>query len=256
MKLRSDKGIFREIKSLGASAGKSAILYLLVAIFFFVAGPAGTPLARLTLSRMKKDLVPEEVDIVSLGPLDAFSAHIFISLALAAASLLPFGLFFFYRYLRPALLPRERITIASVLGAAGILFLAGSMFAYAFVIPSTFRLLYSFAGKSGFVSLFDVSRFVSSSFGLMAATGALFTLPVVMILLSGFGIVSRAFWIRAWKHALVAILIFTAVITPDGSGITMAVLALPLGLLYLAGGAISFLWRGGMRRGTMDAITR
>ena len=43
------------------------------------------------------------------------------------------------------------------------------------------------------------------------------------------------FWRRNLRYAIVAIVIFGAVITPDGSGVTMWFIAGPMMALYLAG---------------------
>ena len=69
----------------------------------------------------------------------------------------------------------------------------------------------------------------------LLAFGASFQLPVIMYALTVSGIVAPNFWKENARYALVIIIIFGAVITPDGSGITMWFVAAPMLALY--GGA-------------------
>jgi sec-independent protein translocase protein TatC len=81
--------------------------------------------------------------------------------------------------------------------------------------------------------------FVSLIFMLMGVSGLMFLMPVAMVLSSFFGIIKPAFWQKYWRHAVFAFVLITAVITPDGSGITMAMLTVPLCLLYVGGMLVS-----------------
>src|SRR2546427_173649 len=67
------------------------------------------------------------------------------------------------------------------------------------------------------------------------AFGLAFQLPVLMYGLSALGIVRSDFWKKYWRFAAIAIFLFGAIITPDGSGITMFLVALPMLALYVVG---------------------
>ena len=67
------------------------------------------------------------------------------------------------------------------------------------------------------------------------AFGLAFELPVVMYGLSYLGIVTADFWKKNWRIAAIAIFVFGAVITPDGSGVTMMLVAVPMLFLYVGG---------------------
>jgi sec-independent protein translocase protein TatC len=69
----------------------------------------------------------------------------------------------------------------------------------------------------------------------MMAVGIMFLLPVFMVFLSFLGIVKPCFWKNNWRYALLIFLIFSAIITPDGTGITMIMLSAPLAGLYFLG---------------------
>src|SRR5207302_106559 len=67
------------------------------------------------------------------------------------------------------------------------------------------------------------------------AFGIAFQLPVLMYGLTVLGIVPANFWKKYWRFATIAIVVFGAIITPDGSGITMFLVALPMLALYAGG---------------------
>jgi sec-independent protein translocase protein TatC len=65
--------------------------------------------------------------------------------------------------------------------------------------------------------------------------GIAFELPVVMYAISQTGITDATFWRRNFRYSVLIFVIFGAVITPDGSGITMWLMTGPMIGLYLAG---------------------
>ena len=84
----------------------------------------------------------------------------------------------------------------------------------------------------GAAPFFAIGEFVYSVLGLMLAVGIMFLLPIFMSILSWVGLIEAGFWKNNWKYAFLVFLIFSAIITPDGTGITMAILAIPLVGLY------------------------
>jgi len=95
--------------------------------------------------------------------------------------------------------------------------------------------LYPFATTLGAVPFFGIDEFIYYVFGLMVAVGVMFLLPIFMVLLSYIGLVEPAFWKSKWRYALLFFLVLSAIITPDGTGVTMIMLFLPLVALYLFG---------------------
>jgi sec-independent protein translocase protein TatC len=62
-----------------------------------------------------------------------------------------------------------------------------------------------------------------------------FELPVIMYAISLTGIVDSKFRRNNFRYAIIILIIFGALITPDGSGITMWVIALPMISIYFIG---------------------
>jgi len=188
---------------------------------------------------LESKLVPVGVELIVTNPFAAFIAQVKISFLIAFMLGLPFLIYALARYLAPALYGHERSILFKVTVPSFVLFIIGAVFAYAVVIPPTFRFLYEYASNFGVVPFFSVNEFISIIFGLAIMTGVLFLLPVFMYILSRLGIVEGGFWSRNWRYALVTFLIFSAIITPDGSGVSMVLLTLPMAGLYAVGIGVS-----------------
>ena len=64
------------------------------------------------------------------------------------------------------------------------------------------------------------------------AMGIVFELPVLSWLLGRMGLISSGFMRRYRKHAIVAILIIAAIITPTSDIFTLLLVSIPMYLLY------------------------
>jgi len=184
---------------------------------------------------IQQNLLPPQVKIVVLNPLNAFLAQIMIALSLSFIFTSPILLYGLTKFISPALYEKEKKIILKVVGFSSILFILGCLFSYFILAPSTFKILYSFATVLEASPLFTAYEFVNLTFILVIAVGIMFQLPIFMVLLSNLGLVSSDFWKNNYKYIFLFFLIFSAIITPDGTGVTMLLLFLPLAGLYFLG---------------------
>jgi sec-independent protein translocase protein TatC len=184
---------------------------------------------------MKQQLVPEQVQLIQTAPGQAFFAQIYI----AALAGIVFGMPIIIRemtgFIKPALKEREiNVSRAVALPALG-LFIAGCLFSYILVIPYILDFLYKYGEAAGIVTFLNIMDFVSFVIQFLLAFGLSFQLPLIMYAVTASGIIDASFWKKNIRYAIVIIVIFGAVITPDGSGITMWFIAGPMFGLYVAG---------------------
>lgn len=196
-------------------------------------------LASMFFDLIRRDLLPEGVKLIAVSPVSAFVSQVTVSLLLAFILTFPFFLFKLSGYLSPALHDSEKKSATKIFIPSIILFFTGALFAYFSLIPETFRVLYSFNAIIGAEPFFSVSDFIGWVFLLMFATGIMFLLPVFMYLLGRLGLIRHNFWRENWRASLVVFLIVSAVITPDGSGVTMLLLSAPMMALYGLGMTLS-----------------
>ena len=114
-------------------------------------------------------------------------------------------------------------------------FVSGCIFAYTLVIPYILDFLYKYGESAGLVTFLNIMDFVSFILQFLLAFGISFQLPLIMYAISQSGMTDTKFWRKNIRYAIVAIVIFGAIITPDGSGVTMWFIAGPMIGLYLAG---------------------
>jgi sec-independent protein translocase protein TatC len=95
--------------------------------------------------------------------------------------------------------------------------------------------LYRYGESAGLITFLNVIDFVTFVLQFLLAFGLSFQLPLVMYAITASGMIDSDFWRKNIRYAIVIIVIFGAVITPDGSGVTMWFIAGPMIGLYLAG---------------------
>ncbi len=222
--------ILKELDEIRKSIFPLIILFLASFIIFFSTGISGK-----FFEIIHRDLLPKEMQLIVTNPLNALLIQIEISLFLAFIVSLPFLLYKVIAYISPALYKHEKKTIIKAVLPTALLFVLGALFAYFLLIPYTLRIMNLYVSSSGALSFFEINEFVSMVIALTLATGFMFLLPVFMKILNSLGIVDKPFWIKNFKYALIIFLIFSAIITPDGTGITMLMLSIPLTLLYFLG---------------------
>ena len=242
--------LFDELKELGKSILLWFYFFVGLAVFFFGFGlkqieilgrsfflplPTIYSFASQFFRYLQENLLPSQVKVIVLNPLNAFLAQLIIALSLAFIFTFPLLLYRLIKYISPALYQQERKAVSKVVIPSVILFVLGCLFAYFILIPPTFKILYAFASSLGALPFFTAKDFVILTFVLTIVVGIMFQIPIFMVLLSRLGLVDANFWKKNWKFVFVGFLIFSAIITPDGTGVTMLILFLPLAGLYFLG---------------------
>lgn len=197
--------------------------------------PSYNSISAMFFKKIQGDLLIKKMELIVTSPLDALWVQIGISLFLAFIVTLPILLYKLIVFFSPALKKKEKRAILKALVPSIILFVGGCVFAYYVLIPSTFKFLYPYVLAMGARPFFMINQFVSLVLILIAAVGLVFLLPIFMILLTRLGIVKPDIWKKNWRYAILIFLVLAAIITPDGTGITMILLAGPLTGLYLVG---------------------
>lgn len=187
------------------------------------------------LRHLNETLVQGSAELVVVAPAEAVLMQVKVAMFLAAVVTAPVSTYQFWRFVAPGLKPTERRLIFRISAPVVALFVAGVLMSLLVVLPFTFPFLYSFAVALGAQPLLQLEVFVDFVLWFSLAFGLAFELPVVMYGLTSLGIVQKEFWKNNWRYAAVAIFIFGAVITPDGSGVTMLLVAAPMLVLYGAG---------------------
>ena len=144
---------------------------------------------------------------------------------------LPVIIYQIWIFLSPALHKHEkRIGVPVIVGAV-FLFVCGAALAWYLVLPMTLRFLTGI-GDDAFDQMITASEYFGFIISLVLAVGAVFELPILVLLLSTFGLVTPRFLSKYRRHALAGSYVIAAFITPGDLLVTNVILCILLYMLY------------------------
>ncbi len=201
-------------------------------------------------------MLPPGVQLLNVGVGDSIVVQMEIGLLLTFIFGMPWLVHEVGAFLVPALRRNERLLIRQVGIPATALFALGTGIGFFFLTPFTFRLLFRYVAAMGLAPVLGVQAFVTFALLYSFAFGVVFELPVFVYALTRLGVVHAAAWRRHWRGAVIGALVFGMVVTPDNSGITMLLIALPMIALYLGGAYFAARWerRSEERNRSLSAV--
>jgi sec-independent protein translocase protein TatC len=185
------------------------------------------------LEWLMKPVVPylEDGKLAVLGPLDAFMLTLKLTITVGFILAFPVISAQIWAFVSPALHKREKRAIVPALYGGMLLFAAGVALAYYVVLPMTLKFGQSFQTAS-LKTLFVAGPYLALVTKILIAFGAVFELPVVVLVLAAFGLVSSKFLAEKRRFAIAISAVAAALLTP-GDAITVTVFMTgPLILLY------------------------
>lgn len=199
-------------------------------IYTVLAAPMLTAFARAGMTQQ----------LVFTGPLVpirfALQVGLYAGLFLSA----PFIFWQAWLFVAPGLYRHERRFVLPFILSSSGLFLLGAWFAHRVVLPLTLAFLLDF-GRELFVPLITIDEYFSLWLTMVLWMGVIFELPVAVFLLSWIGLLTPGFMLHYLRHAVLAIAVVAAVVTPTTDAFTMTVFALPMVGLYLVSIVVSWL---------------
>jgi sec-independent protein translocase protein TatC len=137
-------------------------------------------------------------------------------------------------FIAPGLYAKEKRLAIPFVVSSSALFIAGAAFSHYIVFPTAWTFFASFSNE-----YIEFTPRIDPVFGmyvkLILALGFTFQLPVLMFVLARLGIVTAGWLARNFKYAVLLIFITAAVVTPDGSPVTLFLVGGPMVVLYLFG---------------------
>ncbi len=173
--------------------------------------------------------------LVFYGPTEALFASIKVSLLAAIVMSLPVILYQCWKFIEPALLPQEQRWGIPLFIVAGGLFVLGLFFCNLVILPLVIDFFVSFGIDRDVTPLLSVGTYIDFNVKFLLIFGCAFELPLVLSVLAHLGVVSAQVLSKYRKHAIMAALILSAVVTPDATLFTMLLMAIPLMVLYEIG---------------------
>ena len=205
-----------------------------ITVFYPILQPLDNMAAQIT-DYLRINLVPESVQLIQTAPGQAFFAQVYIAALVGVVVAMPVIIREAVTFLKPALKENEINIGRSITFPALGLFVSGCLFSFFLVIPYILEFLYKYGESAGLVTFLNIMDFVTFVLQFLLAFGISFQLPLIMYAISASGMIDAKFWRKNIRYAVIVIVVFGAIITPDGSGVTMWFIAGPMIALYLAG---------------------
>ena len=216
--------------------GRIIRILLVMAGFAVVAFFFKEPLFDVILAPSKSDFityrllgVPDfSISLMNTGLTEQFMIHMKTALFCGLLMASPYVIYQLFCFVAPALYDTER---RYAMGGYGM-FIIGTVVNYFLIFPLTVRFLGTYQVSPDVTNMLTIQSYADTLISMSLVMGVVFELPVVSWLLALMGVLHAASMTAYRKHAIVAILIISAIITPTTDVFTLFVVALPIWLLY------------------------
>ena len=174
----------------------------------------------------------EEIKLVNIQLASQFFIHMSASFWLAIITSFPIIVYLIWGFVAPGLYEDEKRGAGTAFAAGNAMFFLGVACGYFLVFPLTLRFLADYRLSESIPNHISLDSYMDNFMMLILMMGIIFELPVLAWLLGKAGLINRGLFDRYRRHAVIALLILAAVITPTGDPFTLTVVFLPIYLLW------------------------
>lgn len=171
------------------------------------------------------------LSIINLRPYGQFLIYMEVIFIGGAVLSVPNIIYQLWKFVEPALKPSERKYVTAVVAFTSLCFLVGVVFSYYLMLPAALGFFANF-GSTIIENKISADEYMSFVLSMVIAAGIVFELPMLSFFLSKIGILKPEFMRKYRKHAIVAILLLAAIVTPGPDITSQLLLGIPLLLLY------------------------
>ncbi|HTZ75569.1 MAG TPA: twin-arginine translocase subunit TatC [Candidatus Aquilonibacter sp.] len=175
------------------------------------------------------------------APTDAVSLWINIGVYMGVGIAMPWVLYQVWLFVAPGLYKHERRALSSFIFFGTVLFALGVAFAYFIMLPQMLDFLVHFTTEFSLQPLIEVNEYLSLILIVTVGIGVIFEMPVIVYILSMFGLVTPKFLLKNFRYAMLIITVAAAIITPTPDATTMLVFMMPMVGLYFVSVLVSYM---------------
>ncbi|HXC38869.1 MAG TPA: twin-arginine translocase subunit TatC [Burkholderiales bacterium] len=185
------------------------------------------------LARPMLAALPMGGQMISTDPIGVFLVPMKVTLLVSFVIALPYVLYQVWAFVAPGLYSHEKRLVLPLVVSSSLLFIVGMAFAYFLVFPVVFRFMASVTPE-GVAWMTDIEKYLSFVLTMFVSFGAIFEVPVVVVVLVRVGVVSLEKLRNMRPYVIVGAFVVGAVLTPPDV-ISQLMLAVPLCLLFELG---------------------
>ena len=174
------------------------------------------------------------VELINIQLASQFFVHMSASWMSALILAFPFIIYQLWGFVAPGLYPNERRNAKKAFFFGNIMFYLGMCAGYFVVFPVALRFLADYHLSDKIANTVSLTSYMDSFYTLVLMMGVLFELPLLAWLLGRMGLLNKSFFRKYRRHAIVAILILAAIVTPTSDVFTLGMVFLPVYALWEA----------------------
>ena len=174
------------------------------------------------------------VDLINIQLASQLYIHLSTSFWLAVVLTFPIILYLLWTFIAPALYQNERRGVRRAFLFGVFMFYLGVAVGYFLVFPIILRFLADYHVSQLVPNQVSLDSYMDNFLMMVFFMGVVFELPLLCWLLGNIGVLHRDFFSKYRRHAIVALVVLAAIITPPGDLFTLSVVFLPLYILYEA----------------------
>lgn len=175
---------------------------------------------------------PFSIHLINTGLTEQFMVHMRTSIYIGVLVASPYIIYELFRFVSPGLYSHERRYALWLVGSAYVMFILGTLLDYYLIFPLTVRFLGTYQVSADVTNMLTLQSYIDTLISMSFLMGVLFELPVVCWLMGRMGIINGQLMSTYRRHAIVAILVLAAIVTPTTDVFTLFVVALPIWMLY------------------------
>ena len=175
---------------------------------------------------------PFSISLMNTGLTEQFMIHLRTACYAGVLVASPYIIYLLFRFVSPALYDNERKYATALVSSGYLMFMLGTLLNYLLIFPLTVKFLGTYQVSPDVANMLTIQSYIDTLIMMSLVMGIVFELPVVCWLLGKMGLINARMMSQWRRHAIVAILIVAAIITPTTDAFTLFVVALPIWLLY------------------------
>lgn len=179
----------------------------------------------------KSMVLPDNFRVQQKKMMQQFNVMMSVSIFGGLILSFPYIIWELWRFISPALHPKERKNSVFTINFIWILFMCGVVTGYFLILPLVINFGLLFTISDSIEQLFDLTDYTALFLQIVIGMGIVFLFPVIVYFLTSLGILTPAFMKKYRRHAVVMVMVVAAIITP-ADVLSMMAAAVPLLLLY------------------------
>ena len=172
------------------------------------------------------------LSLVNIEVSAQFMIHMKVTFICALILTFPYLVFELWRFVAPALYEKEKGAVRGAFSFASVLFYLGLAVGYFIILPVMLNFFAGYQVSADVPNTFSLSSYISLFTSTIMTFGLVFEFPTIVAILSALGLVTREMMREYRRHAICAVVIVAALITPSGDPFSLLVCTVPLYMLY------------------------